>query len=161
MTEAPAISGMMSYTMLAMKRDWALSAYPHFKYKDGSSYRDAHVRGFFRESIGEVEQIKPKCLLVASPWHAALLLQSIMNACALDGERLIFRGQANSDWPINASLHRSDVDRDLEIRKANIFCRLLASISWNTSFSMQPGPGVNLYLRVSPATYIAAASTTA
>lgn len=91
------------------------------------------------------------------PRHAAIFLQSMMNACALDGERLIFRGQANSEWSITASLFRDGVDVETERKRANIFCRLLSSISWNTALSMHTGSQTNIYLRTSPSAYLATA----
>lgn len=157
MTENSGISGILTYSVLASKRDWALSAYPVYNFVDGSSYRDPHVQDFYRKAFGEVNRIGQQCISVSSPWHAAIFLQSLMNACALDGERLIFRGQANSEWPITASLFRDGVDVETERKRANIFCRLLSSISWNTALSMHPGSRTNIYLRTSPSAYLATA----
>lgn len=157
MTGVSATSGMLAYTILASKRDWSIGAYPTYTFSDGSSFRDAHVQEFYRNAFGEVERLGPQCVSVSSPWHAALFLQSVMNACSLDGERLIFRGQANSEWPIVASLFRQGVDAEAERKRANVFCRLLAAISWNTSLSMHPYSRTNIYLRVSPRAYLATA----
>lgn len=108
---------------------------------------------------------------VKSPWHAALLLEDINYHFLSKKQRLIFRGQSNSDWNIISSIHReSDEftadDRLIESVKSQVFADILAALSFNSISTVNvhlQQDEINAQsllvpkLRVTPRSYIAAA----
>ena len=111
----------------------------------------------FHKIVAQETQVGPGTVWVPSPWHAVLYLDAVQHRLSAAGSRALLRGQNNSGWAITSSLDRPGVDAQMEARKGRLFCKLLASLSFNTTAMFHPQTRTRMDLRIAPDSYWAAA----
>jgi hypothetical protein len=107
----------------------------------------------------EREENTSQIIKVASPWHAALILESLQHHLQLKQSRVIFRGQFDSKWKIEPTINRerfTEFDRENEYFKSKLFCDILSSMSFNTLSFLSPKASV-YNLKIPSDSYLAAA----
>lgn len=139
-------------------RNWHLGASPGWRIEQHAE-KVAHLLSYGLDEINKsiVQTDDQNIWMAPSPWHAALYCHMLQHHMMLNGSRLLFRGHRNSSWKLTPSILREGVDVDREIRRADILSRLLAEISFNTMVSFHPYSRTNIYCRIGPSSYIAAA----
>ena len=144
------------YATQAQLRDWSLPAAPGWRFAPHVNEVMRIVRpGLDQIQASVVQTSEPHVWEAPGPWHAALYCQMLQHHASASGSRFLFRGHRCSSWKLEPALLRPGVDREREARRASLFSQLLSSISFNTMRLIVPG--VDLYLRMSPDAYIAAA----
>jgi len=106
--------------------------------------------------IAQCDQLTPRVWQVPSPWHAALYLGALQHHLAMRGDRVLFRGQRDSSWPITPSIFRAQ-DHESEAVRGRLFCEILNSLSFNTLQVFHPLTRYRLQLRIPTDAYWAAA----
>jgi hypothetical protein len=106
--------------------------------------------------VGPPRQESRSLYEVPSPWHAALILESLQHHLCMRNQRAVFRGQENSDWKISSSISGRGVNTQVENFKAKLFCDILSEMSFNFTTVISPGSG-RLDLSVPQSSYLAAA----
>lgn len=144
------------YASQAQLRDWSLPAAPGWRFPPhaGEVLRILGP-GFAEIQASVVQTADPHVWEAPGPWHAALYCHMLQHHASAAGSRFLFRGHRSSSWKLEPSILRRGVDRDHEEQRAHSFCELLASVSFNTMRLLSPA--FDLYLRMSPGAYAAAA----
>ena len=102
------------------------------------------------------EETAGTVLVVPTPWHAVLVLDSLQHHLCLQKRRAVFRGQSDSRWGITSSISRPGVDIPVETFKANLFGDILQSMSLNNVTALHPRSG-RITLTIPEDSYLAAA----
>ncbi len=97
-----------------------------------------------------------KVLTVPTPWHAALILDSLQDNLHRTGRRALFRGQSDSSWGITSSISRPGVDIPTETFKAKLFIDILRNMSFNNMTTLSPTFKA-MTLTIPESSYLAAA----
>jgi hypothetical protein len=143
------------YAQTAKLRNWNLATSPGWRIDPrGSKIMDLMQPGMV-EVQRTVRQVSDRVWEAPSAWHAALYLNMMQHHILSQGARLLFRGHRCETWDLSPSILRPRVNLEREAQRAAVFAQLLASLSFNTGRIINPG--FDLYLRISPSSYLAAA----
>jgi hypothetical protein len=102
------------------------------------------------------EELGRPIVSVPSPWHAVFHLrrENKRNICGYSNlvnfNPFVFRGQRDSRWPIQASINRTGVDRELETTAANVFAELLRRIYIFQHFTDIISPSLLAFSEIDP-----------
>jgi hypothetical protein len=143
------------YTRTSELRAWTFPTSPGWRFYPHVSKVMDLIQPGLDEVQKAVRQSSEQVWEAPSAWHAALYCGMMQHHMVLKGGRLLFRGHSCESWDLNPSIMRPGVDVGREKRRGEVFAQLLASVSINTMRTI--GPELDLYLRVTPQSYLGAA----
>lgn len=141
----------------ARLRDWDLPMYPGYRIAPGAEDAAAALQPALDDIAQTVVPTDdPNVWHAPSPWHAALYCQALQDDAVSSGSRLLFRGHRNYSWDLTPTILRKP-EAGPDNARNELFAAILAAMSFNTIWRMDPLSGTSVFFTMSKQSYLAAA----